>query len=95
MFCKKHKPNTKHGAIREDLSTYTYWYHLSRIQDSLNLYHVAILVIKGNEAFFYDWFSQLSWSLDELDNWSVDTCGRGLRGSPHLQSYQMPHDTPD
>ena len=72
MFCKKHKPDLKLGPLRDDLLTHTHWYHLSRIQDCLNLFHVATLEIEGNGTFFYDWFPQLSWLLDELDNWRAD-----------------------
>ena len=72
MFCKKHKPDPRSGALKDDLLTHTHWYHLSRLQDCLNLFHVATLEIEGNGAFFYDWFPQLSWLLDELDNWRVD-----------------------
>jgi hypothetical protein len=72
LFCKKHKPELKLGPLRDDLLTHTHWYHLSRIQDCLNLFHVATLEIEGNGAFFYDWFPQLSWLLDELDNWRAD-----------------------
>jgi len=72
LFCKKHKLDLKLGPLRDDLLTYTHWYHLSRIQDCLNMFHVATLEIEGNGAFFYDWFPQLSWLLDEFDNWRVD-----------------------
>lgn len=72
MFCKKHKPDTRSGALKDDLLTHTHWYHLSRLHDCLNLFHVATLEIEGNGSFFYDWFPQLSWLLDELDNWRVD-----------------------
>jgi hypothetical protein len=72
MFCKKHKPDLRSSAFKDDLLTHTHWYHLSRLQDCLNLFHVATLEIEGNGALFYDWFPQLSWLLDELDNWRVD-----------------------
>jgi len=66
MFCRKHKPHPKSGTLKDDLLTHTHWYHLSRLHDCLNLFHVATLEIEGNGAFFYDWFPQLSWLLDEL-----------------------------
>ncbi|GAB7336563.1 hypothetical protein MBLNU13_g09833t2 [Cladosporium sp. NU13] len=72
MFCKKHKPDPRSGALKDDLLTHTHWYHLSRLHDCLNLFQVATLEIEGNGSFFYDWFPQLSWLLDELDNWRVD-----------------------
>ena len=72
MFCKKHRPDPRSGALKDDLLTHTHWYHLSRLHDCLNLFHVATLEIEGNGSFFYDWFPQLSWLLDELDNWRVD-----------------------
>lgn len=58
LFCKKHKPDLKLGPLRDDLLTHTHWYHLGRIQDCLNLFHVATLEIEGNGAFFYDRFPQ-------------------------------------
>jgi len=72
MFCKKHKPDPRSGALTNDLLTHTHWYHLSRLRDCLNMFHIATLEAEGNGAFFYDWFPQLSWLLDELDNWRVD-----------------------
>ncbi|KAF4546988.1 Hypothetical protein D9617_77g092420 [Elsinoe fawcettii] len=58
-----------------------HWYHLSRLHDCLNLFHVATLEIEGNGALFYDWFLQLSWLLDELDNWRVDFAEEASRDS--------------
>lgn len=72
MFCKKHKPNPRSGALADDLLTHAHWYHLSRLRDCLNVFHIFTLEVEGNGAFFYDWFPQLSWLLDELDNWRVD-----------------------
>ncbi|KAF4546932.1 Hypothetical protein D9617_95g039970 [Elsinoe fawcettii] len=81
MFCRKHKPHPKSGTLKDDLLTHTHWYHLSRLHDCLNLFHVATLEIEGNGAFFYDWFLQLSWLLDELDNWRVDFAEEASRDS--------------
>lgn len=81
MFCRKHKPHPKSGTLKDDLLTHTHWYHLSRLHDCLNLFHVATLEIEGNGAFFYDWFPQLSWLLDELDNWRVDFADEASRDS--------------
>lgn len=82
------RPETvlKLGPLRDDVLTHTHWYHLNRIQDCSNLFHVATLEIEGNGAFFYDWFPQLSWLLDELDN-GVPTLQTRLGKTLRLQHY--------
>jgi hypothetical protein len=52
MFCKKHKPNPGPGTLTEELLTHTHWYHPSRLQACLNLFHIATFEAEGNAAFF-------------------------------------------
>ena len=92
MFCRKHKPCPKYGTLKEDLLTHAQCCHLSRLHDGLDLFHVGILEIEGNGAFFYDGLPQLSRLLDELNNWRGDFANEASRDSTFAApSNAVPH----